>query len=142
AKLTAPHAVHCLADGNIMLSMLGNDKGDGPGGFLLLDDKFEPAGAWETGKKGMHYNYDFWYQPRHNVMVSSEWGAPKTFYPGFSLEDVTAGHYGHSIHFWDWNKRDIVQSVDLDEEGMIPLELRFHHNPDSPHGFVAAALSS
>ncbi len=25
---------------------------------------------------------------------------------------------------------------------MIPLEVRFHHNPDSVHGFVGAALSS
>ena len=25
---------------------------------------------------------------------------------------------------------------------MIPLEVRFHHNPDSTHGFVGAALSS
>jgi selenium-binding protein 1 len=25
---------------------------------------------------------------------------------------------------------------------MIPLEVRFHHNPDSQHGFVGAALSS
>ena len=30
----------------------------------------------------------------------------------------------------------------MGEEGLIPLELRFHHNPDSTHGFVAAALSS
>ena len=37
---------------------------------------------------GMTYNYDFWYQPRHNVMVSSEWAAPNTFRPGFKLEDV------------------------------------------------------
>ena len=26
--------------------------------------------------------------------------------------------------------------------GINPLEVRFHHNPDSPHGFVGAALSS
>lgn len=22
------------------------------------------------------FGYDFWYQPRHNVMISSEWGTP------------------------------------------------------------------
>ena len=32
-KLTAPHTVHCLPDGQIMISMLGDAKGDGPGGF-------------------------------------------------------------------------------------------------------------
>lgn len=29
----------------------------------------------------MQFNHDFWYQPRHNVMVSSEFAAPKTFSP-------------------------------------------------------------
>jgi selenium-binding protein 1 len=141
-KLSAPHTVHCLPDGNIMISMLGNENGDGPGGFLLLDDKFNIAGAWETGHEGMHYNYDFWYQPRHNVMVSSEWAAPNTTRPGFKLEDVKAGKYGRHLHFWNWEKRKIVQSHDLGEKGLIPLEVRFHHNPDSTHGFVGAALSS
>ena len=35
-----------------------------------------------------------------------------------------------------------MQSIDLGEKGMIPLEVRFHHNPASTHGFVGAALSS
>jgi selenium-binding protein 1 len=141
-KLTAPHTVHCLADGRIMIAMLGNENLDGPGGFLLLDDKFEIAGWWEAGREGMHYNYDFWYQPRQNVMVSSEWAAPSTTRPGFKLDDVKAGKYGHRIHFWDWKERRIAKSIDLGDKGLIPLEVRFHHNPDSTHGFVGAALSS
>jgi selenium-binding protein 1 len=142
SKLTAPHTVHCLSDGHIMLSMLGNDKGEAPGGFLLLNDKFEVVGPWEKDKTGMKYNYDFWYQPRHNVMVSSEWAAPKTVIPGFKLEDVKAGKYGQSIHFWDWKERKIAKTFDLGGAGLIPLEVRFHHNPKSTHGFVGAALSS
>ena len=141
-NLSAPHTVHCLADGNVMISMLGDAEGNGPGGFLLLDDNFNIAGHWEKSAPGMRYNYDFWYQPRHNVMVSSEWGAPNTFMKGFDLEDVVAGKYGRQLHFWDWQNREIVQSVDLGEEGLIPLEVRFHHDPDSTHGFVGAALSS
>ena len=39
-------------------------------------------------------------------------------------------------------KRKIARSIDLGEKGMVPLEVRFHHNPASPHGFVGAALSS
>ena len=74
-NLSAPHTVHCLPDGQIMLSMLGNAQGEGPGGFLLLDDKFEIAGHWEKDSAGMKFNYDFWYQPRRNVMVSSFVGA-------------------------------------------------------------------
>lgn len=122
--------------------MLGDSEGNAPGGFLLLNDNFEIAGRWERQPTGMNFNYDFWYQPRHNVMVSSEWGAPKTYYPGFDLNDVTAGKYGHHLHFWDWSQHEIIQSFDLGEEGLIPLEVRFHHHPDSTHGFVGAALSS
>lgn len=25
------------------------------------------------------YGYDFWYQPRHNVLVSTQWGRPSEF---------------------------------------------------------------
>lgn len=141
-KLTAPHTVHCLSDGRIMISMLGNEKLEGPGGFLLLDEKFQIAGRWEASIEGMNYNYDFWYQPRHDVMLSSEWAAPATTRPGFKLDDVKAGKYGHSLHFWDWSKRRIEKSIDLGEKGMIPLEVRFHHNPKSTHAYVGAALSS
>ena len=142
ANLTAPHTVHCLSDGQIMISMLGDAQGRGPGGFLLLDDKFEIAGRWEKELGAMKFNYDFWYQPRHNVMVSSEWAAPTTFSAGFNPADVQAGKYGRQLHFWDWTKRQIVQTVDLKDAGLIPLEVRFLHNPDSTHGFVGAALSS
>jgi selenium-binding protein 1 len=141
-NLSAPHTVHCLADGTIMISMLGDAEGNGPGGFLLLDENFDVQGRWEHDATGMKYNYDFWYQPRHNVMVSSEWGAPKTYSQGFNPADVEAGKYGHQLHFWDWKKHTIAKSIDLGPEGMIPLEVRFHHNPASTHGFVGAALSS
>jgi selenium-binding protein 1 len=141
-NLSAPHTVHCLASGQIMISMLGDGQGNAPGGFLLLDENFEIAGRWEPKASGMQFNYDFWYQPRHNVMISSEWAAPNTFQKGFDLKEVEAGKYGHSISFWDWEKRKLLKKHDLGSDGMIPLEVRFHHNPDSTHGFVGAALSS
>ena len=34
-------------------------------------------GTW--AKESTQYGYDFWYQPRHNIMVSSQWGDPKEF---------------------------------------------------------------
>lgn len=141
-NLSAPHTIHCLSDGQIMISMLGDGEGNVPGGFLLLDDKFEVVGRWEPKQSGLQFNYDFWYQPRHNVMVSSEWGAPNTFGKGFDPKDVEAGKYGHSLLFWDWEKRKLEKKIDLGPSGMIPLEVRFHHDPDSVHGFVGAALSS
>ena len=125
-----------------MISMLGNTQGEGPGGFLLMDQDFEIVGRWESSTQGMHFSYDFWYQPRLNVMVSSEWAAPNTFTLGFELQDVEARKYGRRLHSWDWQQRRIQQTVDLGPEGLIPLAVRFHHNPNSPHGFAGAALSS
>lgn len=141
-NLTAPHTVHCLADGHVMISMLGDAEGNGPGGFLLLDPQFDVVGRWEHSAASMRFNYDYWYQPRHNIMVSSEWAAPTTYQGGFKLQHVSEGKYGRQIHFWNWKERSIVHSQDLGETGLIPLEVRFHHNPDSTHGFVGAALSS
>ena len=140
--LGAPHTVHCLADGQVMISMLGDGEGNGPGGFLLLDEDFNISGRWENKADGMRYNYDFWYQPRHNVMISSEFAAPNTYLPGFHLEDVAADKYGHRLHFWDWQKHELTQSIDLGQEGLVPLEIRFQHNPEGTHAFVGAALSS
>ncbi len=140
--LSAPHTVHCLPTGQIMISMLGDAEGNVTGGFLLLDDKFDIAGRWEALGSGLEFNYDYWYQPRHNVMVSSEWAAPKTFRGGFDLKDVEAGKYGHSLLFWDWEEKKVAKKIDLGPQGAIPLEVRFHHDPDSTHGFVGAALSS
>ena len=140
-NLSAPHTVHCLGP-DIIISMLGDAKGEAPGGFLHINEDFEVVGRWENDISGMNYNYDFWYQPRHNMMVSSEWAAPNTFMPGFDLDDVSAGKYGHSIHFWDFEGKRIEKTVDLGEEGMIPLEVRFLHDPTSTHGFLGATLSS
>lgn len=58
------------------------------------------------------------------------------------MNDVSAGEYCQSIHFWDFNNRSIEKTVDLGEEGLIPLEVRFHNNPESMHGFCTVALSS
>ncbi|MFZ5831694.1 MAG: selenium-binding family protein [Planctomycetota bacterium] len=141
-NLSAPHTVHCLADGQIMISMLGDAEGRAPGGFLLLDDEFQIVGRWERGDRKMLFNYDYWYQPRHNVMVSSEWAAPNTIKPGFDPKEVEKGKYGQRVNFWNWKERTLSESFDMGSEGYIPLEVRFHHNPDSTHGFVGAALSS
>ncbi len=140
-NLSGPHTVHCLG-ADIIVSMLGDADGNAPGGFLHLDKDFNIVGRWENDITGMNYNYDFWYQPRHNMMVSSEWGAPNTFMPGFDLDDVAAGKYGQSIHFWDFGAKKIVKSIDMGAEGMIPLEVRGLHDPASNEGFFAATLSS
>jgi len=41
-----------------------------------------------------------------------------------------------------WKERKTIQCIDLRDEGMIPLELRFLHDPDETQGYVGAALST
>ena len=62
------------------------------GSFLLLDgNTFEVAGTWEKEGTSSPFGYDFWYQPRHNVMISSEWGIPNLFLNGFNPQHVADG---------------------------------------------------
>ena len=62
------------------------------GGFVLLDgETFEVKGTWEKPGGAAPMGYDFWYQPRHNVMISSEWAAPNVFKDGFNPAHVEAG---------------------------------------------------
>jgi selenium-binding protein 1 len=140
---TRPHTVHCMPGDIVTISMLGNKDGDLPGGFAVLDAKtFDVLGRWEEDKGDQEMMYDFWYQPRKNFMLSSEWAAPKTYEPGFDLADVTAGKYGHRLHIWDLEKRTHQQTIDLGETGLVPLEVRWLHDPEAEEGFVAATLSS
>ncbi|KAG7218824.1 hypothetical protein INR49_019692 [Caranx melampygus] len=164
----------------IMISCLGDPSGNGKGGFVLLDgETFEVVGNWEHPGEAAPFGYDFWYQPRQNVMVSSEWGAPKALADGFNpnhvmegssgISDtefkvqvntrphgsaprtsescsvhtsVAQGQYGSRIHVWDWTTHRKLQTLDLGEEGAIPLEVRFLHDPDASEGYVGCALPS
>ena len=140
---TRPHTVHCMPGDNIVISMLGDAGGNGAGGFAVLDARtFEVKGRWENGGETPRFNYDFWYQPRKNVLVSSEFGEPNAYEKGFDLADVESGRYGQRIHFWDLERRTLEQTVDLGEQGLLPFEVRWLHDPDSEEGFVGAALSS
>jgi selenium-binding protein 1 len=141
--LTAPHTVHCMPGDIVTISMLGDKDGNSPGGFAVLSSKdFSVLGRWDEEPGQVPFNYDFWYSPRHNTLLSSEWGAPNTFQDGFNPEDVPAGKYGRSLHFWDLADKKVVQSIDLGDDGLIPLEIRWQHDPDSTQGFVGATLSS
>jgi selenium-binding protein 1 len=128
---------------NVVLSMLGDAEGNGACGFAVLDARtFEVKGRWENGGERPPLNYDFWYQPRKNTFVSSEFGEPSAYEGGFDLEHVKAGRYGQRLHFWNLESRELEQTIDLGEQGLVPLELRWLHDPDAEEGFVGAALSS
>lgn len=141
--LANPHTTHCLGNGQIMISCMGDPSGNGKGGFVLLNgETFEVVGNWEQPGDAVPFGYDFWYQPRHNVMVSTEWGAPKAWSGGFNPAHVKEGLYGRSIHVWDWTTHKKLQTLDLGDDGAIPLEIRFLHDPDATEGYVGCALRS
>lgn len=48
-----------------------------------------PSGLWT--KDSSDYGYDYWYQPTHDVLISTEWGCPLSFSKGFDPKDVAAG---------------------------------------------------
>jgi len=136
-----PHTIHCLATGDIMVSTMGNAQRQGKGSFVLIDAKdWTVKGLWSETSTA--FGYDFWYQPRHNVMISSEWGAPAAFSTGFSVDHLAAGQYGKSLNVWDWKERKLIQTIDLGSEGIMPLEIRFLHDPSAKTGFVGCALSA
>jgi 56kDa selenium binding protein (SBP56) len=43
--------------------------------------EFKIKGTWTD--KTTAYGYDFWYQPRFDVVISSEFGSPNAFKQGF-----------------------------------------------------------
>jgi selenium-binding protein 1 len=141
--LTRPHTVHCMPGENIVISMLGDADGNGACGFAVIDAKtFEVKGRWENGGPHPPFNYDFWYQPRKNVLVSSEFGEPNAYEGGFDPDHVAAGRYGSRLHFWNLQERTVEQTVELGEAGLVPLEIRWLHDPEADEGFIGAALSS
>jgi len=138
----SPHTSHCLGTGEILISYMGDAKGNGKGGFLLLNEDFTVKGSWEKPSNASQYGYDFWYQPKYNVMISTEWGHPHAFKSGFNPEHVAKGYYGHHLNVYDWTSHELKQRIDLGPDGLIPLEIRFLHDPDATEGYVGCALSS
>jgi len=55
------------------------------------------AGNWENGAAAP-MGYDFWYQPRHNVMMGTEWGAPEMIKSGFNPQHVADGNVTYYTH--------------------------------------------
>ncbi|NXA67710.1 SBP1 oxidase, partial [Mohoua ochrocephala] len=137
-----PHTSHCLGSGEVMISTLGDPAGNGKGGFILLDaETFEVKGTWEKGDEVPPMGYDFWYQPRHDVLISTEWGVPKVLGYGFDPKDLGKGRYGRRLNVWEWSSHRYVQAIDVGEDS-APLEIRFLHDPDASQGFVGCTISS
>ncbi|CAK1586309.1 unnamed protein product [Parnassius mnemosyne] len=141
---TFPHTTHCLANGDIMISTMGDKNENGKGDFVLVDSEtLKVKGTWTAGNKLAKFGYDFWYQPYHDIMIASEWGSPKHFKTGFHPEDLpNKERYGTSLNVYKWSTHELVQVIDLGKEGCAPLEIRFLHDPKSSQGFVGCAVEA
>ncbi|CAK9817684.1 Methanethiol oxidase [Anthophora quadrimaculata] len=138
------HTSHCAPNGEILISTMGKPNGDAAGDFLCVDaETFEIKGTWTTGEKRAAFGYDFWYQPYHDVLVATEWSVPRIFKRGFATVDVTdPATYGRSLNFYSWTERKLQQVLNLGNDGIAPLEVRFLHDPKASVGFVGCAVSS
>lgn len=50
--------------------------------------------------------------------------------------------YGRSLNFYSWTERKLIQTIDLGQDGIAPLEIRFLHDPKASEGFVGCAVNS
>lgn len=101
------------------------------------------TGTWIKGSKRPKFGYDFWYQPYFDVMISSEFGTPNVFFRGYDPSKIEGPeNYGSSLNIFSWSKRELIQTIDLGEDGKAPLEIRFLHNPKESQGYVGCALNS
>lgn len=133
-----PHTIHCGPDG-IYVSTLGSsdDNGDGPAGIFLLDHfNLNVLGKWEVDRGPQRLGYDFWWHLGHDVGITSEWGPPRLFENGVSLDDIVNRRFGHQVHIWDLRRRKHHQALDLGDQYQMVLELRPAHDPTKAYGFV------
>lgn len=73
-NVSAPHTTHCMYDGTILISTMGDANDNAKGEFIQFDGQFNCLGTWTRGDKRPDCGYDFWYQPAFDVLVASEWG--------------------------------------------------------------------
>nr|XP_016853180.1 PREDICTED: selenium-binding protein 1 [Anolis carolinensis] len=139
-NLSFLYSSHYFGNREVMISAMGDAFGNKRGGLLLLDPKtWEVKGTWECPEDRPIQMCDFWFQPRHNVLISTEGGEPKFIIDGFNPENLRKRRYGHHLNVWDLTTHRLLQSIDLGEDS-APMEIRFLHNPNSVHGYVACPL--
>jgi selenium-binding protein 1 len=141
-NVSSPHTSHCLDTGEVMISTMGDKEGNAKGAFIILDAlTFNIKRVIED--EACKFGYDFWYQYQCNTLISSQWGAPKHFKDlSHFFTNVKEGGYGDSLDVWTLKPTKFVESIKLGDKGLLPLEVRFLHDPKATEGYVGCALSS
>ena len=129
---------------NIVISMLGDADGSGAGGFAVLDAQtFEVKGRWENGGADaaaqLRLLVPAAQERAHLVGVRRAQRLRAGLRPRRRRRRAlrpAASTSGTSP------SAGVEQTIDLGEKGLVPLEVRWLHDPDADEGFVGAALSS
>ncbi|XP_070622824.1 methanethiol oxidase-like isoform X1 [Erythrolamprus reginae] len=131
---------HCMTNGEVMISSLGDLFGNGKGAFILVDtETWEVKGTWNRPGDEAPLGYDFSYKPRHNVLFSTELAIPKFLVDGFNPKFRGKDIFGRRLNVWDWSTHCLVESIDMGDDS-VPLTVRFLQDPDSSHGFVSCCF--
>ncbi|NXD17788.1 SBP1 oxidase, partial [Nothocercus nigrocapillus] len=114
--LNVPHA---LPNGDVLIANMGDPAGNGKGGFIVLDgESFELKGNWEKDCEVPPTGHDFWFQPRHNVLISSAGLVLKRAGPAFNPDDLHKGVFGRRLNVWNLSCRTLIQCFDLGEDSV------------------------
>ncbi|KAE8677595.1 Selenium-binding protein 2 [Hibiscus syriacus] len=111
-SLVYPHTSHCLATGDIIISFLGDKDGHSKGNRFLLLDS------------------------QFNIKGSLSGGRNR------DLKLSLAMIFGRQLFVYDWSDGHLKQTLDLGDNGLIPGEIRFLHEPSKNTGYVECVLPS
>ena len=59
--------------------------------IVMCGKTWKLKGLWHKKEEATKYGYDFWYQYRDNVLISTEWGSPLAWWKGLDPSRVKEG---------------------------------------------------
>ncbi len=133
---SGPHTLYAVP-GGMMIAMLGDVDGGGPGGLIMLDDDGNFRGAYPgpNHRGAPVFMYDVGVKPEMNRMITSSWAFPQHIKHGPAAPE----HVGNAVVVWDWKTREVIQVEELDK---APLEVRWLHGPDGLGGYINTAYGA
>ena len=137
---TRPHTVHCMPGDNIVVSMLGDAEGNGAGGFAVLDAQtFELKGRWENGGETASAQLRLLVpaaqeRARLDRVRRAERVRERVRSRPTSRQAGTGSGSTSGISRRASSSRPSISA----RTGLVPLEVRWLHDPDAEEGFVGS----
>ncbi|PAV75370.1 hypothetical protein WR25_14851 isoform B [Diploscapter pachys] len=139
--LSFPYSVHVLPikGAPIHISTLGDKDGHGKGEFVILDRNSWMLRNQPTEEEFTCFGGDFSLQTRRNILISGEWGHPKSIRSGFTISDLenVSASFGNRIHIWQISPSKLKQTIELDPaEGCLLTAVRYMFVAAWLHGTI------